>query len=663
MKNVIAMSLTAALAMSLLFVSTPGGALAETIELGEHVYLFPDIDPTYYFYTGFRFVDTEDSANGAEYDYLKNSLVIGGEYVAFPFPHRIHLGVDYINENTYFTDLNYAYKNLFLFRGTSKGIYHNLNNITLIDLDPSTPSPGVDRRDVGKQYGMKVTLSNLYLRVKAPNYPLHFFINGKFHDKEGTRQQRFLGGSGWFNRVVRVSESREVNQKTSDITVGVNSHLGPVELEYTHGEKRFESSGDRLMTYDYSGSGYPPGSTRPAGTYPHNLIPDTEGSTETIKIHTSYSGRVVVATTLSWTDRENVDSGARSEHFIGAGELFWLPRTNLTFVLKYKHRETSLNNPDTLPAGYLGFPSYADAITGIKDSISYESDTITGTMRYKMRRGPTLTAKYTHKETERQEAELWEMPEKTTENSVALKASMKLPMKFKLRARFKHTELDEPAHNIDPDNSDKGSVTLSWTPLAKLSAFVSYHASQSKRSNIHYVGMLPDTEAEIRNASTGKYTGSVTYLIRDDLSVTASYAYFDNEVEQDLVFNDSTPPAEHLDPGVIYKDTARSYSAALAYMPTRRLSLSAFLSQTRSKGTFSPGVPASTEPVPVNSFSEVNMRETSYTVSGDYDLRLGWTVGLDYRYNVLDNLAENPDNPYLTDGTAQIGLITLSKRW
>ena len=58
--------------------------------------------------------------------------------------------------------MGYSYKDLVLFRGINRTLFHNLDNISLIDLNPATASPGVAVRDRGEKYGVEGGLNNLF---------------------------------------------------------------------------------------------------------------------------------------------------------------------------------------------------------------------------------------------------------------------------------------------------------------------------------------------------------------------------------------------------------------------------------------------------------------------------------------------------------------------
>jgi hypothetical protein len=660
MKKILIISLFLAIALSQTVFD--GKALGQNAADEEQIYKFPEILPSIDLWGGYRFIGLSGSGSADEYEYLHNSFSFGGKIIAFPFPHRIHLDFTSISRYDFLGDASYAYKDMVLFRGTARSMFHNLDNFTLVDLDPSTTNPGISRFDASETFGVRAGIHSLFLRLKTPDYPLHFYIDARFTDKDGNKQQRFLGGSGWFSGIDRASQGRGVNWDSKDITLGANTHFGPVEMDYSHTEKRLRSSDDGVLDFAYSGAGFPSGSLRQAGVFPHNLIPDTEGSTNTVKLHTSYTGKLVASTTFSWTERENNASNAKADYFTGAGEFMWTPITRLLVTFKYRHRELDFANPDALPAGYLGYSSFASELTGIRDSISSKVDTLSGYVKY-MFGGASVGAGYTFKNTERENAESWGLKEQTEVNTFALDATARLPMNIRLKARYRHVEADDPAYNIQPDSSDSGLFSVSWTPLKRVSAFLYYNIASEERDGVRYANLLPTSDVQGRETDRSRFTGSLTFLITDELSLSSSYSYWRNKVRQDLVYNSESPPAEFVDHDVMYKDAAHNYFAALNYMPKQNISLGAEVSHTKSKGAFYPNIAEGLQPVSIASFSELQIKETVYSVYGNYGIKGGWDIGLRYKYSQYDDLIDNPDNPEVKDGNARIVLLTITKRW
>ena len=262
-------------------------------EPAEH-YVFPDIKPEISLTGGYRYVHLNGSSKAAEYEYLHNSLVLGGELRTVSIEPPVALDLDVRNEKDYYGDISYAYKDLVLFRAVNSTLFHNLDNIRLFEFSP--PPALVDNKDPHEKYGIKVGMSNLLLRFKTPDFPAHLYFEGNFVDKDGTAEQMFYHQFLDRTKNTRTSERRDIDLLTSVYTVGANSHLGPVEADLSHSEKRFDVSGDRVLVDRFDATAGTP--SRTAGDYFHNLIPELKSSTNTLKLHTSYTGGLVASATL-----------------------------------------------------------------------------------------------------------------------------------------------------------------------------------------------------------------------------------------------------------------------------------------------------------------------------------------------------------------------------
>lgn len=631
--------------------------VGEAEVVSEEVYTFPVIKPTGNIFGGYRLVDYSGSERVEEYEYLHDSISLGGEGWAFPFPHRLHFEIDVKNRKDYFGDVGYSYKDIVLFRDINRTLFHNLENINLVDLNTSTSSPGVDVRDKDKEYGVRTGINDMFLRFKTPDFPFHVYFDGMTVKKDGTQQQRSLLGAGYFNSITRTSQSRDIDWQTTNYAIGTNSHLGPVEVDLSHREKRFDVNGDKVLYDTYSAAVAGSTTERASGTYPHNLIPELRGLSNTLKIHTSYSGKLVASATFSKTERKNEDSGARADYFMGSGGVTWMPITRLTFFVKYRHNERSIDNPDT--ATITDASNSSNTYTyQTKSSISSITDTVSGTVRYRPISKLTLRADYSFEDIRRENADEWGLTDSTRRNTVSLSADTRILKNLTFKAKYTHKEIDDPAYNTEPNHSDEGRLSVSFIPLPQINALLSYSIAQEKRDDLFY---LDTEEAKNKDAKRDKFLGSITFLLLKNLSLTTSYAYMHNNVTQDIEYHDTSGNPK-VDYGVPYKDIAHSYSANVNYMAKDNVNLNAGITHTLSKGAFYPSSQDLLEPTSVASFSDINVRETSYAVSGEYQLKHGLALRIDYRYSVFNDVLDNPYDD-VEDGTAHIVLLTLSKRW
>ncbi|MDA8084942.1 MAG: MtrB/PioB family outer membrane beta-barrel protein [Nitrospiraceae bacterium] len=631
----------------------------------ETAYAFPVLKPEISLAGGYRIVDLNGSSRAEEYEYLHNSATLAGAARIFSFPHRLSLDLDLKNSKDYFGDAGYAYEDLVVFRGINRTLFHNLDNITLIDLDPSTVIPNgpmASVRDAGQQYGVKDSISNLSLSLKAPDFPLHVYIDSTLTDKNGTQQQRFLGGAGGFattgtspNNVGlnKVSMQRDIDWTSRDITVGVNSHLGPVEADYSHGEKRFDAGGTPVLYENYLDVVSRGKIARAAGEYPHNQISDLKGSTDTLKVHTSYTGALVASATLSKTARENRDSGASSDYFIAEGEVTWTASPRLAVFVRYRHRDTDIDAPPSVTITDRSNPlnTYTYAV---QPSISSKRDFASAIVRYRLMSGLTLKSEYSFEDIRRDVVATLNIPDDTKKNTLALSADMRLVRNMTVRAKYTHMEIDNPAYNTDPNRSDEGRLSLSWIPVPRISSVVSYSIAREKRNDI----IIPDDpNAKNRDTSRDRLMGSVTVAVLDNLSCTGSYAYFHNRIRQDIAIG-GIP----IDFDVPYKNMAQSYSFDISYLPAENLSISGGISHTIGNGGFYPIDQALLQPVDISSYSRLKTRETVVSANSEYRFRAGFAAGVQYRYT---DFRDALDNPYddINSGRVHIVLLTLSKKW
>ncbi|TAN38056.1 MAG: hypothetical protein EPN25_14505 [Nitrospirae bacterium] len=626
----------------------------------DEAYVFPSIAPETSLSAGYRYTSLRGSAGAAEYEYLKNSVTFGAEHRFFSFPHRVHLDFELNNIKDYFGDINYAYEDTVVFRGVFRGLFHNLDQRTLVDLNPATASPGVDNsRDAGVNYGIKRTMSNVFLRFKTRDFPLHVYIDGSHTTREGSQQQRFLLGSGSNNSIIRTSQARDVDWKTQNIVLGLNSHLGPVEVDLSHAEKRLDVGGTNVFFDTYSAVTAAP--ARAAGEYPHNLIPELKGSTNTLKLHTSYTGSLVASATFSQQDRENQSSGTKSKYFIGAGELIWTATPRLVMVLKYRHKDIDIENPETVTITDRLNPSNTYTYP-VEPSVTSVSDTITGIVRYRPVTGVAFKAEYSHDDIKRNHADTIKVAESTQKNTASLSSDIRLIRGVQLTAKYIHQQNDDPAYNVYPDRSDEGRISLSWSPLPFVSAHVNYSQIKEKRSNLHFLetnGTI--TGGDHRDVSRDRLLGVLTVGLLRNLTVTGSYSYMHSKIQQDIEYHNATG-APFIDPLVPYKDRVHSYSLDAAYSPSTAIIVTGGISHTISNGGFYPNSSVLLQPVSVASFSELKIRETVVTAGGEYHLKKGFSVGVKYRYSeVQDVLANIFDD--VTNGKAHIALLTISKKW
>jgi hypothetical protein len=348
---------------------------------------------------GYRWISLDGSARSGEYEYFQKSDALSAVIEWDRLPHRFMLEYHSLNEKDFFKSLDYSFSDVVVVNATSRRLFHNLDHFSFGlsggPFSDGEATPGTVSfldRNPNDQYGTENNMNTFFLRLKTPDFPFHFYAEARSVEKEGLVQQRFL--LGYFGDINKVSESREIDWRANEVRVGVNSHLGPAEVDYSHTEKRFEALGEKVL-YD----SYPAAAGRALDTYPHNLVPDLESSSDTVKIHTSHTGRIVAAGTYTTGEKENRDSNARTDYWNGAGDLTITPVKNLAIFFKYRHYDLTAENPDTVTiTGLVPANTYT---YNVRDSISSRKDIMSGTIRYRATDRLTVKGEYSVEKIER----------------------------------------------------------------------------------------------------------------------------------------------------------------------------------------------------------------------------------------------------------------------
>jgi hypothetical protein len=585
------------------------------------------VGPTY------NWVDPVGNTRAGEYEYLKSSF--GGDlHLEYdPLPQRFSIETHYLNQKDYFGELDYAYRDVVLFNFLARGVYHNLDHLSFGPDDLTTPSPSFTDLDPNAQYALENALQRAFIRFKTPDFPFHIYADATAVDRTGTIQQRFL--RGFTGALDKVSQSRDIDWSSLEARVGLNSHLGPVEVDYNHSEKKFEARGADKVLYD----------VLPTFTVPHNEVPDLKSSADTVKLHTSYTGRVVAAVGYSSGDKKNQDSGAKADFTNSAGDL--TPVAGLLLVMKYRHYEISAEDPAivTIPTG---------STFSVRTPISSKRDVISGAARYRITSDLTVKGEYAVDSYDREigtGANAWEVAPKTTKVTSKLGLNYRVMNKLALRADYSAAQVENPAYPNDPDRINAGTLGVTWTPVPRFIAFASYGNVQQNRTML----TAPLAGGD-RKTNRDQVLGSVTFLAGSRTSLTASYFYYNNKTKQTLTFvNDSGNPV--LEDSVPYTDTSQVYSLSASQALAEGIVVTADASRSYSKGNFrvDGSVPGTTG---IDTLSDIKVVEDILTAGLEVQFNRNTGGEFRYQYRRYNDQIDNTQ-----DGRVTTAMTTLYVKW
>jgi len=641
-----------ALAICLLVV--PGTPKAHN-DAGEHETL-PAYQGEGSFYLGFRWVDLDGSSRAAKYEDDDSSLVFGVDGMAFPLPHRYHLFGEYLSQDNYYVDAGYAYRDLVLFRNILVGVHHNLDHYNYL-YTGQPPEIIYDDRNPGDEYSVDFVKNDLFLRLKTPDFPLHTFFRHHYVNREGSIEERFLEGG--FGNLVLTSESRDIDWESQGLSLGANSHLGPVEVEYEYFRTDFDP-GAGWVLYDP----YPASFGRPADTYPHNAYPETESYANSLRLHTSFTGQVTAAATLSNSEDSNTTSGTESETWRGAFDLRWLPDPVIGLFFKYRHRERDNDNP-----GQMTLTGFVNRITyPVRQPVSTRSDLFSFSTRYRPLARVNLIGNYDFEHRERSDLDDWQTLEEDTDiHRLGLVAHARPLDTLKLQAAYDYNHYVDPSYNTEPDNINKLRLSATYTPTTWLTALFDYCLSLTSRDDLLYKNSEPPLllEGGERDGQTDRILGSLSFVLSEKASLTASWVYNRWEIEQDLAYalwnttgTGGTLP--YYDRGVSYTDSANTFGLSFYYQLRKDLSLTTDLVYTIAEGEYLPGYGVQGDPSVLSSFSYLETTETMLTVELAKRIMEDWEVGLRFEADFFDDRSSLSGSDQ-QDGELYITTISLKR--
>jgi hypothetical protein len=601
----------------------------------------------------YHWVSQEGNARADEYDYLKST---GGGNLQFeydPLPQRFGIETHYLSQKDYFGELDYAYRDVVLVNFLTRGVYHNLDHFSIGPDDPTTASPSFTDLNPDDLYAVENQMRRGFIRFKTPDFPFHLYADALTIDREGKVQQRFMRGfTGGLNVV---SQSRGIDWNSQEVRVGTNSHFGPVEFDYSHTERKFKSLEDKVLFDPY-----------PLFAAPHNLAPDLSSSSDTVKLHTSFTGRITASATYTDSSKKNRDSNVKAGYKNAAGDLTLTPVSGLFLVLKYRHYDLSLNNPDTVTITSIGFGSTYN----VRTPLSSKKDVMSGTVRYRFTPRLNVKGEYAVETTERavfHGADLtplqiaptpsgsgpndWDVANHTLKSTEKLGVSYRVMNKLSLRADYSASQVTNPAYAADPDRASSGKASMTWMPVQQVIALASYGGVREKRSNL-----AAPLAGGSRRTDRDQALGSLTFLAGKRSSITASYMYFKNKTRETLTFTDAAG-IFNLENSVPYGDKADVVSLSASQAIAEGVTLTADASKSFSRGNFrlDGSVPNTGG---IDLLSDTRVVENIYTAG--LEIQLSRNAGSDVRYQhrQYDDKINNTQ-----DGRVNTMLATLYVKW
>jgi len=566
---------------------------------------------------GYSLISVEGyGGRASSYGFLHSSRSGGLFYRTLEKDGNFELEGNFLNENDYHGDLLIDYKGDYRLHLRTESLYHNLDRELLFNQDFTSarvdpphlfePATYSASQDPPTNYGVSVTQDLAEFRYRLHNFPLHVNLGYWRLVREGTMQQRFADTAfeGGANRIY--AQARPVDQQTQEGRVGMDAHLGWVDLIYDFRVRVFEDK-SAIPTATYAARSDANGNPdNLGGVQQHNESPNSRYLSHTVKMHTSLTGGIVGSASYSIDQRENLSrltdtSGVKHAQVTlqnAAGDLVYTPCKEFSLAVKYRRQELEHDTSASVTS-----VNFADQLQQVKPAVNSTKDIVLVNLAFKPLPGLTLNTEYRGEVVARDHvsdvpsAGSWALPatSSTQRGSVAL---LYHPVKgMRVTGKYSYTTTDHPSYGNSFEQQHEGQLLASYT-AGRFGASANLIARREWNDQIErFMVNFPFTDplgytassALSRDRATENVNVGLWFTPVQRLTLSANYAWLHNSVDQGVLFNGtfSGPGSEFL-AASNYTSRAHVYGVNATLAATDDCDLSLMLQQIRSQSAFTP---------------------------------------------------------------------------
>jgi hypothetical protein len=617
---------------------------------------------------GYRFVAVDGSAaRTTEYESLHPSTT--GRILFSSLGKEFKLNVDgsFLGRDDFSGDIYLDSQGKYKIHLRTDSFFHNLENERLFPLQFTLAGVNIpDQQDAAVNYGMRVEQNLAEFRYKPFLYPLHLNFGYWRLLREGVTQNRFAD-FGFIstdpaispaNRII--ARQRAIDRQIHEGTFGIDSHLGPIDLIYQFQIRQLQVK-DATQTFQYVDR-----DTRAGGLFPHNVDPESRYISNSLKIHTSLTGGLVGAASVSYGKRDvpaaDVSGGGASRATLlnAAGEMTYTPLPEFTAALRYRHQQIEVENPASLIIDSFVTVKNPTGELAPRPSIDTEHDIITLSTAFRPLTQITLNTEYKADITRRSHTEptVWNLPDETVTHRGTISFLARLVKGLRFRAQYGYTAVDNPAYGSSFEKRHSGETQLTYNSTNRWGFIAGYRITResndqffiSSRSTPPISFQLP------RERSNQTATASFWLSPFSNFSLSAGYQRLKTAVDQTLLLDSFNNIAA----GSSYSTGAHLYSISGTYNASESLELALALQHMRSRSIFAPGaaVVGSLDTSGIEEISRRRTFENSLSFRSEYYFTKNVSCGLNYRLQAYRD-QDQPD----FDGTVHMIGASVTARW
>jgi len=465
-------------------------------------------------------------------------------------------------------------------------------------------------------------------KYKWHNYPANLSVAVRQYNTEGEKQQLFLNENCTSN-CHGISQTRSVKTSTDQVILNGTSHLGLVDVSYHYKGTQF--SDDKPDPVYGFGSIPSFSGTRDV----HNTYPDLESSEQLLSVSTNHTGRISGLLGVGVGDRENQDSGVSEKYQQLLGRFLWRPNQLVAVFLDSQQ----MYQQDDKPPAALGSARAADGSPLRYGSVLNRNKV---TVNVYPMKSLDLKGEFSLTDTEREDNELWGLPDDTSSSELRFTARIRPASKVKIKAAFADRVTDNPAYQSSPTDSRKAQLSGQWVPLAGLCLEAD-------------IRDFADENTDNGQTNDRQILGAgITYTPPKPFSVAFRVYQFTNDISANITFAD-TAPSPITDEDVPYTAEGTQYMLQAVWSASKKVQLTGQYSYLQAEGSFDSDIPGFSD---VGSYSGLDAVQQESFLDFNYTMNHGW--GLSARFAQLSYEDKQSDLP--EEDISEVS-ASVTKKW
>jgi hypothetical protein len=635
-------------------------------------------------HSGYRFI-TPDGPVASASPYSRHKSGVTGGLSAGTLGSDLKLTIDgnFLHEDDYNSELFLDYRGLIHFHAESRTFWHNLLRE---QVNPGTT--GLVTLDQGVTYGVRTAINQADARIRLGNNPVHLNLGYLELKRDGYEQLRFSDhyfGTG-VNSVI--TTANRIERYTREGSAGLDAHLGLVDISYGFNIRDFSNQAADPR-HDFANTA---GGALATGIQSHDVIPDSQVISHTVKLFSDLSGGLVASASYNLTQRENngghgeavpSQSPADEIHSV-AGDLTYTPSKRHSFALKYRHREIDRTTPSSLYYPYSQIPASPPGVYTttpgtllVRPSTSSTKDTLTFSATFRPAPKVIYRLEYNAEIESRDNIRNDQSPAGTP---TALHADSrqthtgtavfywKPVTGVKVNTSYSYAACDNPSFGTSFSDRHTGKILITYTSRGKwgLSGnyLTQYESGNRSAFTVDQNGVRTATYVMPRKHHTGSSNTSFWFSPLDRLTVTANYSYLESETDQSTLFASLIADSAPLTVSN-YRSSSHVYGIDAVYAVAEPLDISLAFQQVRSQSRFEvadrsftlAGVAGVFNTSGISGLTRLDSTETGASARADWRITPRAECSLDYSFRKYES------GQALYDGSVHSTMLTLKARW